>query len=338
MQFRITGIYPTIMALGVWLQLQQRAMASSSSNTFDASIYGMNMQRDWLYENTVINLKYEGCVWGNVNSDMRENLACMDDESEDGTTYWYMMANCRRAQVAYSLYAASSGTSCKSSQWKESLVTTGGIAEFAYVMGKYSYYNAPISEDTVGYSACEAGDDGYYGLGCSTSGTFVLDRFSDQYCTQKLDTYDTLSNLNYAMKSLSCYQMYNANDGSSAPGNLLGAVMDESATCSTSESTLCKTSSFVLNSGSNSIGQRTTSKFTSGNASFTNSLKYGLGTTMLVGSVIMFFGILFTNRKKRRAMMHRKFKSSSEKKKKRSSRSHASKKKSSSKKSSGIFA
>lgn len=130
MQFRITGIYPTIMALGVWLQMQQRAMASSSSNTFDASIYGMNMQRDWLYENTVINLKYEGCVWGNVNSDMRENLACMDDESEDGTTYWYMMANCRRAQVAYSLYAASSGTSCKSSQWKESVRSYGSKMKY----------------------------------------------------------------------------------------------------------------------------------------------------------------------------------------------------------------
>jgi hypothetical protein len=81
----------------------------------------MSMQRDWLYESNVVNLKLEGCVWGYVDGDEREDMGCMDDSSEDGTTYWYMMANCRRAQVAYSLHAASSGTNCKNGNWKETV-------------------------------------------------------------------------------------------------------------------------------------------------------------------------------------------------------------------------
>ena len=50
-----------------------------------------------------------GCVW--TTSDDNEDLGCMEDSSQDGTTYWYQMAMCRRAQVAYSLYASSSGSS-----------------------------------------------------------------------------------------------------------------------------------------------------------------------------------------------------------------------------------
>jgi hypothetical protein len=50
-------------------------------------------------------------------------MGCMQDSSQDGTTYWYMMANCRRAQVAYSLYASSNagGTKCTSGNFKESV-------------------------------------------------------------------------------------------------------------------------------------------------------------------------------------------------------------------------
>ena len=45
----------------------------------------------------------------------------MEDESEDGTTMWYMMANCKRAQVAYSVYASSSGTTSCRNDFKESV-------------------------------------------------------------------------------------------------------------------------------------------------------------------------------------------------------------------------
>ncbi len=115
------SIYKTLLtAVAVWAHLPRRVHAGNSNYQADTSIYGVSMQRDWLYENSRINIKVEGCAWGYVDGDERENMACMDDSSEDGTTYWYMMANCRRAQVVYSMYAGSS-SSCKNGLWKESV-------------------------------------------------------------------------------------------------------------------------------------------------------------------------------------------------------------------------
>lgn len=331
-------------AIIVLVYFPRQSKAGNSNSNYDTSVYGMSMQRDWLYQSGSINLKYEGCVWGYVSD--RENMGCMGDSSEDGTTYWYMMANCRRAQVAYSLYASSSagGTKCKSANFKESFVTKDGVAEFAYIMGSYGY-NSPISENDVSsLPLCESDGNGYYlSVGCSSSGSFTIDRFTDAYCTQYYDTYDNLKNFNYAMKSLSnCYNVYSTRTDEDPQYSLASYLIAESGTCTENESSLCTTTSFVKNSGArSSVGQRTTSKLTSGaSRSFTDKLKYGLGTAMLIGSVIMFFGILFTNRKKRRAMMHRKFRSSSDKKKKSSSSS--SKKRSGSTKKSksgaGVFA
>jgi len=328
----------SILSVALFLQLTGGVKGSSNNNDYDTSVFGMSMQRDWMYESTYINLKYEGCVWGYVND--RENMGCMADESGDGVTYWYMMANCRRAQVAYSLHAANN-QKCQSKSWKESFVTKGGVAEFTYSVGTYGY-NPPItSDDSSSLPMCESDGNGFYlSTGCSSSGTFTIDRFTDQYCTEYYDTYDKLSNFNYKMKSLSCYNVYNSKTEEDASYSLASYILAESGSCSENESDLCSTTSFVKNSGSSSsYGQRTTTKMTSGaGLSFTNRLKYGLGTTMLIGTVIMFFGILFTNRKKRRAMMHRKFRNSS---KKRSSSSKSSKKRSSSrsksKSTSGIF-
>lgn len=103
------------------LQLSLRPTSAKKSYYVDTSVYGMSMQRDWMYESGSVNMKYEGCVWGYV--DDRENMGCMADESEDGTTYWYMMANCRRAQVAYSVYASTNtqNTKCNNGNWKESV-------------------------------------------------------------------------------------------------------------------------------------------------------------------------------------------------------------------------
>lgn len=72
------------------------------------SLYGNGFTRDWLYDSTSIAFKVEGCAWGLVEDS--EQVGCLQDESEDGTTNWYMMANCRRPQVIYSVYASSSGS------------------------------------------------------------------------------------------------------------------------------------------------------------------------------------------------------------------------------------
>lgn len=89
----------------------------------DESIYGNSLSRDWLYNSNAISLQLQGCMWGYVDNNEDEDSGCMEQSSEDGTTYWYQMANCRRAQAVFALYAANSGNSasCSSSTFKESV-------------------------------------------------------------------------------------------------------------------------------------------------------------------------------------------------------------------------
>jgi hypothetical protein len=81
----------------------------SSSSEIDYSVYGNGFTRDWLYDGSTLSFQVLGCVWGMVEDS--EEAGCLEDESEDGTYNWYMMANCRRPQVAYSVYA---GSGCNS--------------------------------------------------------------------------------------------------------------------------------------------------------------------------------------------------------------------------------
>lgn len=304
-----------MLLIALFIQLPVRIFADWSGNSdsdVDLSMYGISMSRDWLYSSTSIAIKYEGCVMGYV--DDRENMGCMDDESEDGTSSWYMMANCRRAQVAYSVYATDSGTtSCSTAHFKESLMTKGGVAEFAYDMGYYSS-NSPISEDDAEYMPiCEEDGNGYYlSVGCSSSGGFSVDRYTDAYCLQKYDTYEELSNFNSALTNNNlnkCFIAYDPYSDESAYNSLSHYLVPNSAGCSSTESMHCTSSEFVSSAGSSGGFQKSNSFKSQEVLSLTNKLKYGMGGVMLGGSVIMFFGILFTNRRKRRALMHRKFRS-----------------------------
>lgn len=84
---------------------------NSGQTEVDESAYGNTFVRDWLYDSKSLSISVEGCAWGYVEDS--EEVGCMQDESEDGTTNWYMMANCRRPQVVFSVYASNSGsTSC----------------------------------------------------------------------------------------------------------------------------------------------------------------------------------------------------------------------------------
>jgi hypothetical protein len=93
------------------------------SESQQAAIFGNGLSRDWLYNSNAISLQLEGCVWGYVAD--HDNADCMENGSQDGTTYWYQMANCRRAQAVYRMYATSSGNSasCNSQNFKESVST-----------------------------------------------------------------------------------------------------------------------------------------------------------------------------------------------------------------------
>ena len=175
---------------------------------------------------------------------------------------------------------------------------------------------------------CEGDGNGYYmSVGCTSDGGFSISRFYDQYCLEYFDTYDKLSSFNSAMKKLSCFNCFDSSSDEDVGYSVASILTAESGSCSESESQLCTTSSFVANSGS---GYQRSHNVGTTSASFGNKLKYTLGSAMLIGSVVMFFGILFTNRRKRHAMMHRKFRQGSDKKKKKKKRSSSSKKSSSS--------
>jgi hypothetical protein len=84
---------------------QTSASWGSGSSSVDYSLYGNSFTRDWLYDGSTLSFQVLGCVWGMVEDS--EEAGCLEDESEDGTYNWYMMANCRRPQVAYSVFASS---------------------------------------------------------------------------------------------------------------------------------------------------------------------------------------------------------------------------------------
>ena len=98
------------------LVLQVGAWGNSDSETLDSSVYGNTLTRDWMSDGSAVSMKLMGCVWGFVKD--AEDSGCLERSSEDGTQYWYMMANCRRAQAVFGLY---SGTSCSSSNFKETV-------------------------------------------------------------------------------------------------------------------------------------------------------------------------------------------------------------------------
>ena len=103
-----------LIVLAVLCLLAERVFAwGSSSSETDDTIYGNTFTRDWLYNSKSISFKVDGCAWGYVEDS--EEVGCLEDGSDDGTTNWYMMANCRRPQVVFSVYASSGGsTNCNS--------------------------------------------------------------------------------------------------------------------------------------------------------------------------------------------------------------------------------
>ena len=116
-----------VVALSL-LAAQAIAWGNGGEDDVDVTSFGNSMSRDWLYDSSSLSMKLEGCVWGYV--DDNEDSGCMEDSSEDGTTYWYQMANCRRAQAVYSIYGSSSSSSgCNSGNFKEtvSLIMTSMI-------------------------------------------------------------------------------------------------------------------------------------------------------------------------------------------------------------------
>mmetsp|Transcript_53108 Transcript_53108/g.128938 ORF Transcript_53108/g.128938 Transcript_53108/m.128938 type:complete len:419 (-) Transcript_53108:420-1676(-) len=315
------------LSAGLLLCLQQlqsvQAWGNSNSNSGESSfsLYGNGFTRDWLYDSSSIAFKVEGCAWGLVEDS--EEVGCLQDESEDGTTNWYMMANCRRPQVIYSVYASSSGSaSCNDNSFVGSFVTTIGVSEF---LGYLATYDANFpnngNDDGYGYDGlpeCYQSDSGYLGVDCSDS-KFVLGYFDDQYCMARTGT--VADNLNSVNSIVSNYQSctavtVNNNDGGDGNGgnqaSLISSLLYYSTPCTSFDYNLCqdyynfdersngvsRASGLSASSFSNSVGSH---------QSWVTKLKYAIGGMFLLASFIMFTGILFTNRRRRRAMMMRKY-------------------------------
>lgn len=96
-------------------QLTRVAAWGNKNNNAGDAVYYSNSLNEWS-EASHIAMEVLGCSW--ADTDYSEDVGCLEDESGDGTQYWYQMANCKRAQVAYSVYASSSGkTSCSSTDY-----------------------------------------------------------------------------------------------------------------------------------------------------------------------------------------------------------------------------
>jgi hypothetical protein len=110
------------IALVLLTYLQAVAVSASwgGSDEVDTSIFGNSLARDWMSDSSSVSIQLEGCAWGYVSDN--EDAECMENGSQDGTTYWYQMANCRRAQAVFSVYGSNSGSaSCNKNNFKESV-------------------------------------------------------------------------------------------------------------------------------------------------------------------------------------------------------------------------
>jgi hypothetical protein len=115
--------YRVQMRLAVFLLICIQAVLSSwggSDEETDKTIFGNSLARDWMSDSTALSIQLDGCAWGYVADN--EEAGCMENGSQDGTTYWYQMANCRRAQAVFSVYGTtSSSASCNKNNFKESV-------------------------------------------------------------------------------------------------------------------------------------------------------------------------------------------------------------------------
>ena len=65
------------------------AWGTSNQQTKTEAIFYQHGQNEWISSSSNIAMKVEGCVI--AATDDNEDVGCIEDESGDGTTYWYQM-------------------------------------------------------------------------------------------------------------------------------------------------------------------------------------------------------------------------------------------------------
>jgi len=297
----------------------------SNHQTSSEDLYGNRFDNDWLNSGSTLSFQVEGCAWGYTYDS--EEAGCLEDESEEGTTNWYMMANCRRPQVAFSVFQ---GNSCSSGNFVGSYVTKFGVAEFVYYLQQFDANYGNDDNEDGDLPNCEGGDNGYLGLDCDENGGFAIKYFNDQYCVSRTgNTYDQLNGLNNIIDNYkSCHQVYANGDDD---GGVMQKLVYYSEPCMSSDYPYCSDSyQYSQRASRSGFASVKTNKWSSRAAfgahkSWVTKLKYVIGGLFLLASFIMFTGILFTNRRRRRAMMMRKYRQAKrEKRAKKSGKSRSS--------------
>jgi len=271
--------------------------------------------RNYLSSSSSVAIQVEGCVWSNVDINNADNMGCMEGESEDGTTLWYQMANCKRAQVAYSVYSRirddkNKSTTCQDEEYQETLVTTNGLSEFISTLSTYGY-NSPVSNDDLTDlpTTCERDENNdddysqfYLSVGCSSSGKFTIARFYDAYCTQYNATLSKLSTFNYKMAELhdcySCSDGMNSNennDNNKDTNQLCSYIIPYSTTCNEFESPACY--NFFMESKYDYVQSRV--RRTLAKVNQRDRIKVGMGSVMLVSCLLVVLGIRRRNQMRR---------------------------------------
>jgi hypothetical protein len=189
------------------------------------------------------------------------------------------------------------------------LVTFESLSTFIQYMNSYDS-NSPFGDFSQNdLPTCESGKNGgYVGIGCAEDGTFALQYFTDAYCQQPSgSTYDSLDSLNSAMSTYkSCAGIYNAGNDYSLAYYLLSI----SESCSSLDSGYCEDNEAMKNRRSSSSSGAHLNLGTFAGKSWLTKLKFAVGGLLLLGSFVIFTGILFTNRRRRRALLQRKYRQS----------------------------
>jgi len=167
------------------------------------------------------------CRWSASTGSDEDNEAQQDNENEDS---WYMgTVPLRQANVAFSLYGVkksedgtynSKNSGCSAATFINSFVTTASFRTFTDSLaaaGVDSFNQEQDGEEEDGADAYDVCSDDGYGVGCSSSGAFVYNLYSqnangDYICDKNhvANVFDEMDDWNTNIESTSCFEIYNA--------------------------------------------------------------------------------------------------------------------------------
>lgn len=161
-------------------------------------------------------VQFHSCAWSPMVWDEVENDVDEDD-------YWYMGSMPPFGpNAAFSLYGNLKGdtfTGCDKSTFINSFYTSDGFTTFTNSMyyAGVSGFSYVGDDDDDGSSTLSAKCKGSYGVGCDANYGFVVQKYSGNLCDPQYTSkvLNTLSDLNSALSSAQCIQIYDSSGYSS---------------------------------------------------------------------------------------------------------------------------